>query len=193
MANNSYSGVKNSMVEANHDGEFGCTLKELRSLMELRGTEAIGKIGETYADVQGLCSRLKTSPIDGNVSTTLNCLIGLKHRMFSQVASKCGAHSLGGVSLAVSSTLWIPWHHFLGKLICQTGGRAGWLWPGPVLLYFKACGYVPHTLPSLPFHLCVSMCACVSLCVGFRQTSCLPGHRTRLQAGQCPTCGGQNW
>ncbi|XP_070785359.1 plasma membrane calcium-transporting ATPase 1 isoform X9 [Enoplosus armatus] len=65
MANNSYSGVKNSMVEANHDGEFGCTLKELRSLMELRGAEAISKIGETYEDIQGLCNRLKTSPIDG--------------------------------------------------------------------------------------------------------------------------------
>ncbi|XP_054910602.1 plasma membrane calcium-transporting ATPase 1a isoform X2 [Poeciliopsis prolifica] len=65
MANNSYSGVKNSLMEANHDGEFGCTLKELRSLMELRGAEAITKISETYGDTQGLCSRLKTSPIDG--------------------------------------------------------------------------------------------------------------------------------
>nr|XP_046235348.1 plasma membrane calcium-transporting ATPase 1a isoform X2 [Scatophagus argus] len=65
MANNSYSGVKNSMVEANHDGEFGCTLKELRSLMELRGAEALSKIGESYGDVQGLCNRLKTSPVDG--------------------------------------------------------------------------------------------------------------------------------
>ncbi|XP_040885773.1 plasma membrane calcium-transporting ATPase 1a isoform X1 [Toxotes jaculatrix] len=65
MANNSYSGVKNSMVEANHDGEFGCTLKELRSLMELRGAEALNKIGESYGDIQGLCSRLKTSPTDG--------------------------------------------------------------------------------------------------------------------------------
>ncbi|XP_030295214.1 plasma membrane calcium-transporting ATPase 1 isoform X1 [Sparus aurata] len=65
MANNSYSGVKNSMVEANHDGEFGCSLKELRSLMELRGAEALSKIGESYEDIQGLCNRLKTSPIDG--------------------------------------------------------------------------------------------------------------------------------
>ncbi|XP_015232185.1 PREDICTED: plasma membrane calcium-transporting ATPase 1-like isoform X3 [Cyprinodon variegatus] len=65
MANNSYSGVKNSLVEANHDGDFGCTLKELRSLMELRGAEAITKISETYGDTQGLCNRLKTSPIDG--------------------------------------------------------------------------------------------------------------------------------
>uniref|UniRef100_A0A8C2Z8X0 Calcium-transporting ATPase n=1 Tax=Cyclopterus lumpus TaxID=8103 RepID=A0A8C2Z8X0_CYCLU len=65
MANNSYSGVKNSMVEANHDGEFGCTLNELRALMELRGAEAIGKIGDSYEDTQGLCHRLKTSPTDG--------------------------------------------------------------------------------------------------------------------------------
>uniref|UniRef100_A0A3B5QR21 Calcium-transporting ATPase n=1 Tax=Xiphophorus maculatus TaxID=8083 RepID=A0A3B5QR21_XIPMA len=65
MANNSYSGVKNSLMEANHDGEFGCTLKELRSLMELRGADAITKISETYGDTQGLCSRLKTSAIDG--------------------------------------------------------------------------------------------------------------------------------
>uniref|UniRef100_A0A8C5EI60 Calcium-transporting ATPase n=1 Tax=Gouania willdenowi TaxID=441366 RepID=A0A8C5EI60_GOUWI len=50
---------------ANHDGEFGCTLKELRSLMELRGAEAISKIGESYGDTQGLCIRLKTSPVDG--------------------------------------------------------------------------------------------------------------------------------
>ncbi|KAM7367135.1 hypothetical protein PAMP_015059 [Pampus punctatissimus] len=66
MANNSYSGVKNSIVEANHDGEFGCTLKELRSLMELRGAEALNKIGESYGDAQGLCNRLKTSPIDAS-------------------------------------------------------------------------------------------------------------------------------
>ncbi|KAM6986833.1 plasma membrane calcium-transporting ATPase 1 isoform 1-T2 [Aplochiton taeniatus] len=65
MANNSYSGVKNSTAEANHDGDFGCSLKELRSLMELRGAEALNKIGETYGDVPGLCSRLKTSPVDG--------------------------------------------------------------------------------------------------------------------------------
>ncbi|KAF6733896.1 Plasma membrane calcium-transporting ATPase 3 [Oryzias melastigma] len=65
MANNSYSGVKNSLVEANHDAEFGCTLKELRSLMELRGAEAISKLGESYGDTQGLCNRLKTSPTDG--------------------------------------------------------------------------------------------------------------------------------
>ncbi|MCJ8742992.1 hypothetical protein PDJAM_G00088600 [Pangasius djambal] len=65
MANNSYSGVKNSIAEPNHDGEFGCSLKELRSLMELRGTEGLQKVQDCYGDVNGLCSRLKTSPTDG--------------------------------------------------------------------------------------------------------------------------------
>lgn len=77
MANNSYSGVKNSLVEANHDGEFGCNLKELRSLMELRGAEALNKIGESYGDTQGLCNRLKTSPIDGKFFTTLYMTIAV--------------------------------------------------------------------------------------------------------------------
>ncbi|XP_059367112.1 plasma membrane calcium-transporting ATPase 1a isoform X3 [Carassius carassius] len=65
MANNSYSGVKNSVAKPNHDGEFGCSLKELRSLMELRGAEGLHKIQESYGDVNGLCNRLKTSPVDG--------------------------------------------------------------------------------------------------------------------------------
>ncbi|XP_051974622.1 plasma membrane calcium-transporting ATPase 1-like isoform X1 [Xyrauchen texanus] len=65
MANNSYSGVKNSVAEPNHDGEFGCSVKELRSLMELRGAEGLHKIHDSYGDVNGLCSRLKTSPVDG--------------------------------------------------------------------------------------------------------------------------------
>uniref|UniRef100_A0A8C2L4S0 Calcium-transporting ATPase n=1 Tax=Cyprinus carpio TaxID=7962 RepID=A0A8C2L4S0_CYPCA len=58
-------GVKNSVAEPNHDGEFGCSLKELRSLMELRGAEGLHKIQESYGDVNGLCNRLKTSPVDG--------------------------------------------------------------------------------------------------------------------------------
>ncbi|XP_048343296.1 plasma membrane calcium-transporting ATPase 2 [Sphaerodactylus townsendi] len=56
---------KNQRNEANHAGEFGCTLEELRSLMELRGTEAVVKIKETYGDTEGLCRHLKTSPTEG--------------------------------------------------------------------------------------------------------------------------------
>ncbi|KAM6137611.1 plasma membrane calcium-transporting ATPase 1 isoform 7-T7 [Pterocles gutturalis] len=63
MANNSvaYSGVKNAVKEANH-GDFGVTLAELRSLMELRATDALHKIQECYGDVHGICAKLKTSP-----------------------------------------------------------------------------------------------------------------------------------
>ncbi|XP_063792395.1 plasma membrane calcium-transporting ATPase 3 isoform X5 [Pseudophryne corroboree] len=56
---------KNQRREQNHGGGFGCTLQELRSLMELRGAEAIQKIQDSYGDVHGLCRRLKTSPTEG--------------------------------------------------------------------------------------------------------------------------------
>ncbi|XP_036376405.1 plasma membrane calcium-transporting ATPase 1-like isoform X3 [Megalops cyprinoides] len=65
MAKNSYSGVKNSTAEANHDGDFGCSLKELRSLMELRAAEGLQKMEQTYGGVQGLCTRLRSSPVEG--------------------------------------------------------------------------------------------------------------------------------
>ncbi|XP_062921290.1 plasma membrane calcium-transporting ATPase 3-like isoform X4 [Mobula hypostoma] len=55
----------NSVAEGNHEGEFGCTVAELRSLMELRSGEAVNKIHETYGDVQDICRRLKSSPIEG--------------------------------------------------------------------------------------------------------------------------------
>nr|XP_006124893.1 plasma membrane calcium-transporting ATPase 2 isoform X6 [Pelodiscus sinensis] len=56
---------KNQRNEVNHAGEFGCSLQDLRSLMELRGTEAVVKIKETYGDTEGLCRHLKTSPTEG--------------------------------------------------------------------------------------------------------------------------------
>uniref|UniRef100_A0A6Q2ZH35 Calcium-transporting ATPase n=1 Tax=Esox lucius TaxID=8010 RepID=A0A6Q2ZH35_ESOLU len=67
MATNSLRGSKRGRhSQANHDvGDFNCTLKELRSLMELRGTEGIARIQECYGSVQGLCTRLRTSPTDG--------------------------------------------------------------------------------------------------------------------------------
>ncbi|XP_054859217.1 plasma membrane calcium-transporting ATPase 3 isoform X7 [Eublepharis macularius] len=66
MANSSVDFYpKSQRRELNHAGGFGCTLSELRSLMELRGAEAIQKVQETYTDVNGLCRRLKTSPTEG--------------------------------------------------------------------------------------------------------------------------------
>ncbi|XP_051956897.1 plasma membrane calcium-transporting ATPase 3-like isoform X4 [Xyrauchen texanus] len=66
MANNTADHPQgNSVAEVNHDGDFGCTMVQLRDLMELRSSEAVGKIAECYGDVQGICRRLKTSPIEG--------------------------------------------------------------------------------------------------------------------------------
>ncbi|XP_073324395.1 plasma membrane calcium-transporting ATPase 2 isoform X3 [Pagrus major] len=57
--------AKNQRNEDNHAAGFGCSVMELRSLMELRGTEATVKLQEDYGGVEGLCKRLKTSPTEG--------------------------------------------------------------------------------------------------------------------------------
>lgn len=76
MANNTTDHPPgNSVAEGNHDGDFGVSVEELRDLMELRSAEAVGKIQDTYGDVQGLCRRLKTSPIEGkNAFNTPKCV-----------------------------------------------------------------------------------------------------------------------
>ncbi|XP_035858528.1 plasma membrane calcium-transporting ATPase 2 isoform X4 [Sander lucioperca] len=67
MGDMSNSGfyAKNQRNEDNHAAGFGCSVMELRSLMELRGTEAVVKLQEDYTGVEGLCKRLKTSPTEG--------------------------------------------------------------------------------------------------------------------------------
>ncbi|XP_051508886.1 plasma membrane calcium-transporting ATPase 3a isoform X4 [Myxocyprinus asiaticus] len=56
---------KPGMDRGSYEGDFGVSLDELCSLMEVRGAEALQKIQESYADTEGLCHRLKTSPADG--------------------------------------------------------------------------------------------------------------------------------
>lgn len=58
----------NSMVEG-HEREFGCTVMDLRKLMELRSTDAINQIEVHYGGVMNLCSRLKTNPVEGKDHT----------------------------------------------------------------------------------------------------------------------------
>lgn len=66
MANNSFRGSKYvQRGEASREAEFSCSLLELRSLMELRGVEAITRIQESYGDVNGLCLKLRTSSVEG--------------------------------------------------------------------------------------------------------------------------------
>ncbi|XP_067287650.1 plasma membrane calcium-transporting ATPase 4 isoform X1 [Pseudorasbora parva] len=66
MANNTADHPPgNSVTEVDHDGDFGCTMMQLRDLMELRSGDAVNKIAECFGDVQGICRRLRTSPIEG--------------------------------------------------------------------------------------------------------------------------------
>ena len=58
----------NSIIES-HEGEFGCTVMDLRKLMELRSTDAINQINVHYGGVMNLCSRLKTNPVEGKGHT----------------------------------------------------------------------------------------------------------------------------
>lgn len=66
MASNSFRGSKRGRnAEANHEPEFSCSVQELCLLMELRGADAITRIQDCYGDVNGLCNRLRTSPVEG--------------------------------------------------------------------------------------------------------------------------------
>ncbi|XP_017160201.1 plasma membrane calcium-transporting ATPase 1-like isoform X3 [Poecilia reticulata] len=70
MANNTADHPPgNSLAEGGHDGghdgDFGISMQELKGLMELRSAEAVGKIQEGHGDVQNICRKLKTSPIEG--------------------------------------------------------------------------------------------------------------------------------
>ncbi|XP_014685599.1 plasma membrane calcium-transporting ATPase 4 isoform X5 [Equus asinus] len=47
------------------EGDFGCTVMDLRKLMELRSGDAIDQIHAHYGGVANLCSRLKTNPVEG--------------------------------------------------------------------------------------------------------------------------------
>ena len=49
--------------------QFGCSLKELRELMEQRGLDAVARIQQQYGGVLELCRRLYTSPTEGIAPT----------------------------------------------------------------------------------------------------------------------------
>ncbi|XP_063811340.1 plasma membrane calcium-transporting ATPase 4 isoform X2 [Pseudophryne corroboree] len=66
MANNSTDHhPANSVNDGSFEGDFGCSVEELRDLMELRSGEAVTRIRETYGGVPNICRRLKTSPVEG--------------------------------------------------------------------------------------------------------------------------------
>uniref|UniRef100_UPI00398F5E4D plasma membrane calcium-transporting ATPase 1-like isoform X1 n=1 Tax=Pristiophorus japonicus TaxID=55135 RepID=UPI00398F5E4D len=71
-----------SKATDHHEGYFGVTLMELRELMELRSIDAVQKIEECYGDVEGLCTRLKTSPIEGLSGNPAD--IERRHQVFGE-------------------------------------------------------------------------------------------------------------
>jgi hypothetical protein len=46
---------------------FGCTPKELKELMEIRGHEAVTRIRNKYGNVEELCRRLMVSASEGDL------------------------------------------------------------------------------------------------------------------------------
>lgn len=58
---NTNFGPNNSM--------YGCSIDELRQLMEFRGSEAREKIDLDYGGIEGLCKRLHTDPQNGLPNT----------------------------------------------------------------------------------------------------------------------------
>ncbi|XP_052056387.1 plasma membrane calcium-transporting ATPase 4 isoform X2 [Apodemus sylvaticus] len=65
MTNPAGHNLPANAVAESHEGEFGCTLMDLRKLMELRAADAVAQISAHYGGVQEICARLKTSPIEG--------------------------------------------------------------------------------------------------------------------------------
>ncbi|XP_038946572.1 plasma membrane calcium-transporting ATPase 4 isoform X4 [Rattus norvegicus] len=65
MTNPSGHNLPANSVAESYEGEFGCTLMDLRKLMELRAADAVTQISAHYGSVQEICARLKTSPVEG--------------------------------------------------------------------------------------------------------------------------------
>ncbi|KAI1715124.1 e1-E2 ATPase domain-containing protein [Ditylenchus destructor] len=61
----SYGKATPSGMSASEGADFGCTVEELRQLMEFRGTEAREKIDADFGGTEGLCQKLKTDPAHG--------------------------------------------------------------------------------------------------------------------------------
>ncbi|XP_064333112.1 plasma membrane calcium-transporting ATPase 4 isoform X5 [Camelus dromedarius] len=65
MTNPSGHALPANSIAESRDGDFGCTVMDLRRLMELRSTDAINHISAHYGGVMDLCAELKTNPVEG--------------------------------------------------------------------------------------------------------------------------------
>jgi hypothetical protein len=60
------------IMESEQQVKFGLTLKQLRDLMDLRGSEAVSKI-EELGGTKELCKKLNTSPVEGKQNNSQSC------------------------------------------------------------------------------------------------------------------------
>lgn len=62
---------------AGASGKYACSVKELKELMTLRGHEGYQKIQDDYrpGGVLEICRRLRTSPVNGELTVTSQHLV----------------------------------------------------------------------------------------------------------------------
>jgi len=123
----------NSVAEGNHEGDFGCSMVELRNLMELRSAEAVARISDSYGGVQTVCKRLKTSPVEGKQP------LGQMGRVWSSRGLPSSQHDAAHLTAGGASGM-VPLHcmsavSFVG---CSILKSEGWL-VGLRLLSLPCC------------------------------------------------------
>ncbi|UYV61024.1 PMCA [Cordylochernes scorpioides] len=57
-----------STADGSRQIQYGMSVKELQALMECRGSEAVERIRRDYGGIHGICTRLYTSPTDGEAT-----------------------------------------------------------------------------------------------------------------------------
>uniref|UniRef100_A0A8C6WVH9 Calcium-transporting ATPase n=1 Tax=Neogobius melanostomus TaxID=47308 RepID=A0A8C6WVH9_9GOBI len=130
--------AKNQINEDGHAAGFGCSVMELRSLMELRGSEAVVKIQDDYGGMEGLCKRLKTSPTEG-LSGALPDLDKRKELVWEALQDV----TLIILEIAALISLGLSFYHPPGETTCGAAAagvedegeaEAGWIEGAAILL-----------------------------------------------------------
>lgn len=84
---------------AGADESFAMSVKELTTLMELRGHEAQGKITQTYGDVSEICRRLRTSQNHGKA---ISCAFEASQSNWRLRSVDCGSLVFLSVALLLA-------------------------------------------------------------------------------------------
>ncbi|XP_070256895.1 plasma membrane calcium-transporting ATPase 4-like [Myotis yumanensis] len=65
MTNTTEHALPANSTAESREKEFGCTVMELRKLMELRSMDGLIQINDHHGGVMNLCSKLRTDPVEG--------------------------------------------------------------------------------------------------------------------------------